>query len=171
MYMDPLYPHNQLILGDGAKIEGVSTPVEFFNGLYFLTLDGISVGDKQLDIDPQTFRRTASGNGGVIIDSRATLTYLARGGFEPLRAEVQRLADGLLQPVEMPGLKVPCYNGVIERDLVGFPWVVFHFAGGVELGLDTESMFVEITSNQFCMAVMPSEGGVEYYWSIGSAEV
>ena len=30
---DPLYPHNQLILGDGAKIEGPSTQAEFFNGL------------------------------------------------------------------------------------------------------------------------------------------
>ena len=115
------------------------------------------MGDKQLDIDPQTFRRTASGNGGVVIDSGATLTYLARGGFEPLRAEVQRLADGRLQPVDRPGLKVPCYNGVIERDLEGFPSVVFHFAGGIDLGLDPESMFMEITSNKFCMAVMPSE--------------
>jgi hypothetical protein len=61
---DPQYPHNQLILGDGAQIEGPSTPVEFFLGLYFLTLDGISVGEKELDIDSQIFRRsTKTGKG------------------------------------------------------------------------------------------------------------
>jgi hypothetical protein len=43
--MDPQYIHNQLVIGDGAKVEGLSTPLEILGGLYFLTLQSISVGE------------------------------------------------------------------------------------------------------------------------------
>jgi len=154
---DPQYPYNQLILGDGAKIEGPSTPVEFFAGLYFLTLDSISVGETQLAIDPAIFRKTPSGDRGVMIDSGSALTYLARPAYNVLSFQVQNLTNGLLTRMDKPGYKPPCYKGVIDRDLVGFPPVAFHFARGVDLVLDAESMFVEAGPNQFCMAVAPSK--------------
>ncbi|KAK7840597.1 aspartic proteinase CDR1 [Quercus suber] len=117
---DPQYSHNQLIFGDGAIIQGSSTPIEILAGLYFLTLESISVGEKKLDILPEVFTMTPAGKGGVMIDS------------------------------------APCFNGVINRDLVGFPVVTFNFANGVDLALDVESLFIETSPNQFCMAVLPS---------------
>lgn len=154
-------PHNHLILGDGAKVEGPSTPVEFFNGLYHLKLDGITLGDKKLAIDPILFRRTPSGNRGVIIDSGTPFTFLPRSAFEPLSSEVQRLMDNALLPrVDRLGFPTPCFKGAIDRDLSGFPIVSFNFAGGVDLSLDAKSMFFEDVPNQFCMAVIPAA----YVW-------
>jgi hypothetical protein len=96
--------------------------------------------------------------GGVIIDSGTTHTYLTRAGFESLSSEVQRLAANAMLPrVDRPDLEAPCYKGVMNRDLVGFPPVAFHFAGGVDLVLDSESMFFAAGPNQFCMAVVPSK--------------
>ena len=153
---DPQYSHNQLIFGDGAIIQGSSTPIEILAGLYFLTLESISVGEKKLDILPEVFTMTPAGKGGVMIDSGTTLTYLPRGAFDPLDAEVRRLMDGLVQLVSRPSFAAPCFNGVINRDLVGFPVVTFNFANGVDLALDVESLFIETSPNQFCMAVLPS---------------
>uniref|UniRef100_A0A2N9H3A3 Peptidase A1 domain-containing protein n=1 Tax=Fagus sylvatica TaxID=28930 RepID=A0A2N9H3A3_FAGSY len=150
---DPQYIHNQLVLGDGAEIEGPSTPLEILDGLYYLTLEGISVDQENLDISPEVFKRSPYNNfGGVIIDSGSSLTSLARDAFNSLNNEVQRLTNGLLEGVKSSDRPGPCYKGVINRDLIGFPVVTFHFANGVDLVLDIESMFHEIATNQFCMA-------------------
>ncbi|KAJ6673398.1 hypothetical protein OIU85_012405 [Salix viminalis] len=41
--MDPHYPYNQLFVGDGAIMEGDSTPLESSHGRYYVTLEGISI--------------------------------------------------------------------------------------------------------------------------------
>ena len=88
---DPQYIHNQLVLGDGVEIEGPSTPLEILDGLYYLTLEGVSVDQENLDISPEVFKRSPYNNfGGVIIDSGSSLTSLARDAFNSLNNEVQR---------------------------------------------------------------------------------
>ncbi|CAB4292707.1 unnamed protein product [Prunus armeniaca] len=157
---DPKYPHNQLILGDGAKIEGLSTPLEVYNDLYYLTLEGISLSERRLEIDPEIFKRTPSGTGGTVIDSGTTLSFLAKGAYDVLRAEVQKLMDGKLEKVEEPDIpSALCYKGIISQDLVGFPDVVLNFADGAELGLDIESLFQEYGQNELCMALQESPVG------------
>ncbi|XP_056172594.1 aspartic proteinase CDR1-like [Syzygium oleosum] len=49
---DPQYQYNELSLGNGAIMEGDSTTLETYRGLYYLDLQGISVGEKKLQIDP-----------------------------------------------------------------------------------------------------------------------
>ncbi|KAL7224828.1 hypothetical protein ACSBR1_026166 [Camellia fascicularis] len=53
--------------GNGAKIDGYSTPIQVFLDRYYVTLEGISVGEKWLEIVPKAFIRGLSGVGGVII--------------------------------------------------------------------------------------------------------
>ena len=162
---DPQYSYNQLIFGDGAKVEGPSTPLEILGGLYFLTLQGISVAGNLLNISFDAFKRTPSNSGhivpsshgGVIIDSGTTFTVLTRGGFDPLNAEVRSLTSGFLGGAEGSTTSAPCYTGIINRDLAWFPMVTFHFANGVDLDLDVESMFFQESENEFCMAVLPSD--------------
>ncbi|KAM1084312.1 hypothetical protein FF1_022715 [Malus domestica] len=100
---DPNYPHNKLVLGDGAKIEGTSTPIQVYNELYYLTLESISLAERRLEIDPEIFKRTESGSGGTVIDSGTTVTFLATGAHVVLRDKVQKLLDGRLEKVEKPG--------------------------------------------------------------------
>ncbi|KAE9446384.1 hypothetical protein C3L33_21718, partial [Rhododendron williamsianum] len=154
---DPHYEYNHLIIGDGAKIEGYSTPLQVFDNSYHLTLEGISVGDKQLNIDPKMFRRRASGDGGVFIDSGSAVTFLTRGGYDPLREEVRSLIGTVLQMVivqDHPDLL--CYMGEASRALKGFPVVTFHFAGGADLVLDADAMFHQLEVDLFCMFVRPT---------------
>lgn len=155
--MDPKYTHNVLILGGGAHLEGDSTPVEVFNDLYHLTLESISLGETQLEIDPYVFKRTTEGKGGVVIDSGTTLTFLMPEGYEPVASEVKRLLDGKLERSYDPYIPNLCYKGVINRDLTGFPVVTFHFAGGAELALDVNSLFQGNGKEEFCLALQESQ--------------
>ncbi|KAK2966963.1 hypothetical protein RJ640_026515 [Escallonia rubra] len=155
---DTNYIYNRLILGDGAVIEGDSTSLEIYNGFYYLTLEGISVGDKRLGIDPKVFQRSSEG-GGVMIDSGTTVTFLARGAFEPLRSEVENIIGGSLRRVRATGNPDwLCYRGIAARDLGGFPVVTFHFGGGADLELNVENMFQNNMEQVFCLAVGVADG-------------
>jgi hypothetical protein len=48
---------------------------------YYLFLEGITIGDTLLPIDPSVFRLTAAGRGGLIIDSSTTFTALDDRAF------------------------------------------------------------------------------------------
>ena len=162
--------HNQLIIGDGAKIEGPSTPIKIFGGDYYLTLDSISVGEKKQDISPQVFKLTEEGTAGVIIDSESTLTYIPKAAFDPLKDEVLSLMDGLVQFVGTLHSS-PCFTGVIDRDLAGFPVVTFNFANGVDLALDVKSFFWADRSKQIlhgCDSEYCRQ--LDNDWSIGSTK-
>lgn len=145
---DPHYVYSQLILGEGAILEGYSTPMVIRHGHYVVSLEGISVGEKQLQINQKEF------DFNVVIDSGSTITSLERNAFEALKEEVMKLLDGLLQPVI--AYKVGdrlCYRGDMVRDLKGFPTVTLHLAQGTDLSLDVEGMFRRVSDNIFCMAV------------------
>ncbi|XP_065850072.1 aspartic proteinase CDR1 [Euphorbia lathyris] len=147
---DPNYRYNWLVLGDKAKMEGYSTPLEVVNSHYYVTLEGISVGEKRLNIGCTGFRRRRSGD-AVIIDSGTALTWLADNLYSALANEIRNLLDGILTPVWRGSFL--CYKGRVSQDLTGFPVVTFHFRGGADLELESESLFYQATPDILCMAV------------------
>ncbi|KAJ6994018.1 aspartyl protease UND [Populus alba x Populus x berolinensis] len=140
---DPDYSYNQLVLSEGANMEGYSTPLDVVDGHYQVILEGISVGETRLVIDPSTFQRTGKER-RAIIDSGTAPTWLAEN-------EYRALENRFLTPFMRESFL--CYRGKVGQDLVGFPAVTFHFAEGADLVVDTESMFYQATPNIFCMAV------------------
>ncbi|KAG4990632.1 hypothetical protein AAZX31_09G056100 [Glycine max] len=153
---DPYYNYHQLILGEGADLEGYSTPFEVYNGFYYVTMEGISVGEKRLDIAPETFEMKKNRTGGVIIDTGSTITFLVDSVHRLLSKEVRNLLGWSFRQTTIE--KSPwmqCFYGSISRDLVGFPVVTFHFADGADLALDSGSFFNQLNDNVFCMTVGP----------------
>ncbi|KAJ8750050.1 hypothetical protein K2173_013965 [Erythroxylum novogranatense] len=155
---DPYYNFNHLIIGDSARLEGFSTPVKIINGLYYLTLVGISVGGNMLDINASTFQKTPGVNNGVIIDSGTELTFLAKKGFEIIIKEIHLLSEGLLTRDEEYSSQELCYKGIVTQVAQGFPVLTFHFADGADLILDIMSMFIQVNPNAFCLGIAPSDG-------------
>ncbi|WJX28207.1 hypothetical protein P8452_16956 [Trifolium repens] len=153
---DKYYDYNHLILGEGANLEGYTTHFEVHNGRNYVTMEGISVGENCLDIDPSTFEIKENGTGGVIIDTGSTISYFVEDVYKLLYNEIQNLLQGSLRKVR--ARRYPwmlCYSGSISKDLTGFPVVTFHLAGGADLVLDSLSLFQQ-TGDGFCMAVGPS---------------
>ncbi|XP_017982323.1 PREDICTED: aspartic proteinase CDR1 [Theobroma cacao] len=153
---DPEYSYNRLVIGDGADIEGYSTPFEMYKGLYYVTLEGASLGDIRLHFDPNVFKRTLHGSGGMIIDSGAELSYIPETEYSELYSNIRLLLDPFLQRVIYKTERWSlCYNGSVSRDLVGFPAVTFHLAEGADLVLDTGSLFYYKEPQVFCLAIHP----------------
>ncbi|KAK7303923.1 hypothetical protein RJT34_14842 [Clitoria ternatea] len=154
---DKNYNYNQLILGEGADLEGYFTHFEVHKDFYYINMEGISIGEKRLDIDPSMFEIKENGTGGVIIDSGCTMTYLVNDVHELLDKEVRNLLGGSFRQVQVENTPwLLCYYGTISRDLLGFPVITFHFAGEADLTMDSTSFFHQSEDNVFCMAVGPS---------------
>ncbi|KAJ4913576.1 Eukaryotic aspartyl protease family protein [Raphanus sativus] len=151
---DPTNPHNILILGDGARTEGDPTPLRIFQDRYYLDLQAISLGHRLLDIKPDVFERYGS-QGGTVIDTGCSPTILAREAYDTLFEEIDFiLGDVLTRVKDWDQYTKPCYEGNMKLDLLKFPVVTFHFAGGAELTLDFESLFVESDNgDRFCLAL------------------
>ncbi|KAK7281160.1 hypothetical protein RIF29_08894 [Crotalaria pallida] len=164
--LDKSYKYNQLVLGEGADLEGDSTSFLAFHHMYYITMEGISIGEKRLDITPEAFEFKTNGEGGILLDSGSTFTYFVDDVYNILRNEVRNL----MSFKEFKFKECPwclCYEGSIRRDLIGFPVVTFHFAEGAELALDTESFFQQLSDDVFCMAIRPtSEFGITLKSSI-----
>ncbi|KAI3435442.1 Peptidase A1 domain-containing protein, partial [Psidium guajava] len=155
---DPQYQYNQLVLGDDSVLEGNSTALDMYGGHYYVNLQGISVGETRLKIDPEAFKRTPSGRGGVVLDSGSGLTWLKGDGYVPLQNEVGRLLDPRLRRAKYGrDVEFLCYLGTMQKDLQQFPVVTFHFEDGAELVLDIDNMFFQVKPNMFCMTVVQSD--------------
>ncbi|XP_056177001.1 aspartic proteinase CDR1-like [Syzygium oleosum] len=139
-------------LGDGYLPNLVKQLGSKFS--YCFDLQGISVGEKKLQIDPLVFKRGLMGQGGVIIDSRTTFTFLKEEGYVSLQNKVESLMARKLNRVSHP--EFLCYSGSVERDLTRFPVVTLQFWRGTQLSLDTNSMFFQLAADVLCMAISKS---------------
>ncbi|KAK3035651.1 hypothetical protein RJ639_033179 [Escallonia herrerae] len=158
---DLYYSHNRLIVGNEAIIRGDSTPLEVYANFYYLTLEGISVGGNRLQIDPHVFQRSRQGHGGVFIDSGSEWTYLVRDAYEALKGEVARLYDAELTRAYLGDRpELLCYYGDMNRDLVFFPVITFHFAGEAEFKLERQNVFQPIIQGGFCLSMNVANGNV-----------
>ncbi|CAL5062417.1 unnamed protein product [Urochloa decumbens] len=99
---------------------------------YYLSLEGITVGDTLLPIDPAVFQLTASGRGGLIIDSGTTFTALEERAFVA------------------PEGRGP--------EAVDVPRLVFHF-DGADMELPRESVVVEDrAAGVACLGMVSARG-------------
>ncbi|KAF8393354.1 hypothetical protein HHK36_021597 [Tetracentron sinense] len=148
-----------LVFGDGAHLEGAATPiVEGSTEHYHLSLFGISVGQDRLVIPPGTFERLPHGSGGVVIDSGATMTYLAQSAYDKLAEKINGLLNQISQPVKVKDYKL-CYKGNMAQDLAGFPTITFHFAGDTDLQAENWTFFRQVNEGAFCMTIVPTSYG------------
>ncbi|GLT95122.1 hypothetical protein SLE2022_128240 [Rubroshorea leprosula] len=157
---DPNYAYNRLVLGSETDIEGDPTPLDI-EGHYYVDLQGISVGEKRLDIDPIIFQRKMDADSGVIMDTGSKWTWLATEAYAKLEQEVENQLQmlSLTKYDAVPDRGLLCYLGKLSQDLIGFPVVTFHFAGEAQLSLDINSLFYQRSRNVFCMLVRPSDVG------------
>ncbi|KAJ4830825.1 hypothetical protein Tsubulata_046010 [Turnera subulata] len=165
------YPSNFLALRDGAILQGPPTPLALVDGIYYLTLEGIDVNGDMLDIDPNFFKRQPGGIvSGVAIDSGSELTYLTRAAYFTLKYTLLPLLDFLTPLKETASPNLICYKGDIANatDDLLFPWVTFHFSGGVKLTLKQHNLFYSVGKvyKKFCLSIYPTLPRVDLNLSI-----
>ncbi|KAF7000008.1 hypothetical protein CFC21_015967 [Triticum aestivum] len=120
---------------------------------YYVSLEGISLGDALLPIPNQTFALNADGTGGMIVDSGTIFTLLVESAF---RVVANHVAELLSQPaINATSLDNPCFPAPAgERQLPAMPDMVLHFAGGADMTLHRDNyMSFDKEDSSFCLNI------------------
>ncbi|KAJ8542356.1 hypothetical protein K7X08_017222 [Anisodus acutangulus] len=124
---------------------------------YYLSLQGISVGDTQLPIKKSTFSLNQDGTGGMIIDSGTTITYLEESAFSLLKKEFSSQVNLPVDDSSSTGLDL-CFKLPSDTNNIQVPKLVFHFEGAhMDLPADNY-MISDSRMGIACLAMGSSSG-------------
>lgn len=129
-----------------------------FKEYYYLSLRKITVGGKTVKIPYGYLVPGSDGNGGTIIDSGTTFTFmddhvhsLVAKEFENQVSQYPRAAD----VEKISGLR-PCFN--VSGKPTELPELMFHFKGGAKLALPVADYFSYLgDTDVLCMTIISSE--------------
>ncbi|KAL5541798.1 hypothetical protein UlMin_009508 [Ulmus minor] len=155
---------SRMYFGSQAVISGGITPFEEgHDWSYYVTLEGISLGDEKIPLPDGIFKMTNSGEGGVVIDSGTMYTMLRSEAYDAL-------AVALRETIHLPHRKGPiewfelCFEGSFE-DLDLGPDVIFHF-DGAEVILMKQTTYIEVEKGLWCLAIIRSQGLLSIFGNV-----
>ncbi|KAJ1291199.1 hypothetical protein BS78_02G300000 [Paspalum vaginatum] len=147
------------VAGDKAQSTPLAkNPAARGSPYYYVNLTGVTVGSVDLAVAGGTFGFTATGAGGVIVDSGTTLTYLAEAGYAMVRQAFLSQMAGL---TSVSGARFDfdlCFAaGAME---VPVPRLVLRFEGGAVYTVPRTSYFdaVDERGDVACLLVLPTRG-------------
>ncbi|KAJ4970048.1 hypothetical protein NE237_003147 [Protea cynaroides] len=155
-----------LILDGNHKTAGVSyTPFvknpaagrPAFSVYYYIGLRKITVGGKKVKIPYSYLSLGSDGNGGTIIDSGSTFTFMEKQVFDLVAGEFETQVKykRALDIEELTGLR-PCFDISAEKD-VFLPELVLHFKGGAEIALPLENYYSFLDTGVACLTVVTED--------------
>ncbi|KAK4404615.1 Aspartic proteinase nepenthesin-2 [Sesamum angolense] len=109
---DRSYPYNTLVIGDRIEVIGYKTPM-IIEDKYYINLESIKIGNKLLDIDSEIFRRKPDYNGGMVLDTGSTYSFIPQAALDQFEGETVKLIDLLLvrnSSIKYRGYTRLCYN-------------------------------------------------------------
>ncbi|XVF46985.1 hypothetical protein PTKIN_Ptkin03bG0072700 [Pterospermum kingtungense] len=134
---------------------------EAFQVYYYIGLRKITVGGRHVKAPYKYLSPGSDGNGGTIVDSGSTFTFMAREIFEPVAKEFVKQVKNYsrARDVEvLTGLR-PCFFVKVGEKPVEFPELRLHLKGGAEMALPLENYFAVIGDGAACFTVV-TDGGV-----------
>ncbi|XP_047978859.1 aspartic proteinase CDR1-like [Salvia hispanica] len=157
-YIGGALSSSKMSFGDDADVSGddVETTVlvaRFPKTFYFLTLEGISVGNNRIEFDSHSSSNSYKGieDGNIIIDSGTTLTFLPQELYNKVTAQVRSHMN--MKEVDDPkGLLDLCYY---STSVTKVPEIVFHFKGA-DVKLKPLNTFIKTRENNLCLAFAPT---------------
>ncbi|PIN24256.1 Aspartyl protease [Handroanthus impetiginosus] len=123
---------------------------------YYLSLEGITVGDTLLPIEKSTFALNKDGSGGMIIDSGTTITYIEESAFDLVKKEFIKQVKLPVDDSNQTGLDL-CFTLPSGAQNVEVPKLVFHF-NGADLDLPGDNYIIADSSGVACLAMGSSNG-------------
>ncbi|KAK3125228.1 hypothetical protein QOZ80_7BG0602040 [Eleusine coracana subsp. coracana] len=124
---------------------------------YYVSLEGISIGDTRLSIPDHVFDIKSDGSGGVIFDSGSSLTDLHETAFTAVASYVDEMFE--LPPSNYSTLTGPCYTLQPGVELPEMPDMVLHFADGADMRLHRDNYMMHLKDqSEMCLTINGNRG-------------
>ncbi|OMO68511.1 Peptidase A1 [Corchorus olitorius] len=122
------------------KNEVATRPV--FKEFYYVILRKILVGDANVKVPYSFLVPGSDGNGGTIVDSGSTFTFMERPVYEPVAKEFEKQMGNYsrAKDVESKSGLGPCFN-ISGHKSVNVPELIFKFKGGAKMALPLANYF------------------------------
>ncbi|MCD7456171.1 hypothetical protein HAX54_030786 [Datura stramonium] len=131
---------------------------------YYISLQGISVGDTQLPIKKSTFSLNKDGTGGMIIDSGTTITYLEESAFTLLKKEFSSQVNLPVDDSSSTGLDL-CFKLPSNTNSIEIPKLVFHFEGA-DMDLPADNYMIADSRMGIACLAMGSSSGMSIFGNV-----
>ncbi|XP_022731292.1 probable aspartyl protease At4g16563 [Durio zibethinus] len=134
---------------------------ESFQVYYYIGLRKITVGGRHVKVPYKYLSPGNDGDGGTIVDSGSTFTFMAPEIFEPVAEEFIKQVKNYSRSRDvevLTGLR-PCFDVKGGEKPVEFPELRLHLKGGAEMALPLENSFAVVGDGVACLTVV-TDGGV-----------
>ncbi|CAJ1883429.1 unnamed protein product [Sphenostylis stenocarpa] len=131
-----------------------------FQEYYYLSLRKVIVGGQHVKIPFSFLEPGPDGNGGTIVDSGSTFTFMERPVYDLVVQEfVKQLGNySRAKDVETQSGLSPCFN-ISGAETVNFPEFTFQFKGGAKMTLPVANYFSLVGDSEVVCLTVVSEGG------------
>lgn len=153
-------PTSYLLIG--TRRGSVSSPMMSFTPLlenpqsptfYYIGIKNVSVNGVKLRIDPSVWSLDELGNGGTVVDSGTTLTFVSEPAYKRIVTAVKRRVK-LPSPAEStPGFDL-CVN-VSGESRPSLPRLSFELEGGAKFTPPPRNYFIDTEEGVKCLAIQP----------------
>ena len=121
---------------------------------YYIAIEGVAVDGARLPISPSVWAVDENGNGGTVVDSGTTLTFLAEPAYRQVMAAFRRRVR-LPAPVGAAALGFDLCVNVSGAARARLPRLSFALAGKSVLSPPARNYFIEAADRVKCLAIQP----------------
>lgn len=120
---------------------------------YYIGIQNVFIDDVKLPINPSVWATDEMGNGGTILDSGTTLTFLVEPAYTRIVTEFKRRVK-LPKPTDFTSIFDLCINvsGVANPSL---PRLSLEFSGGSVFSPPVGNYFLDTAPNVKCLSLQP----------------
>ncbi|RDX87301.1 Aspartic proteinase nepenthesin-2, partial [Mucuna pruriens] len=129
-----------------------------FGTYYYLTLRKIIIGEKRVRVPKRLLEPDVNGDGGSIVDSGSTFTFMERPIFDLVAQEFERQVNYTrAREVEARSGLSPCF-AVPGSGTASFPELRFEFRGGAKMRLPLTNYFSLVgESDVACLTIVSDD--------------
>ncbi|KAF3442727.1 hypothetical protein FNV43_RR16644 [Rhamnella rubrinervis] len=130
-----------------------------FRDYYYLLLRKVIVGGESVEIPYKYLVPGSDGNGGTIVDSGSTFTFMEKPVFQAVsQAFTKQMANYTrARDVESRTGLQPCFDISREKSVI-FPELVFKFKGGAKMALPITNYFSLVTDSGIACLTIVTDG-------------
>ncbi|KAJ0986676.1 hypothetical protein J5N97_005032 [Dioscorea zingiberensis] len=164
-------PNGRLLFGSQATIKTktvLSTPIlsnPSQPSLYYVSLQGITVGGTLLSIPKNTFELNKDGTGGMIIGSGNVFPRLEKTAFQLVKQEFKSQLNLAFADRSDSGFDA-CFSIPSGHTLESVPKLVYHF-DGADLQLHRSDNYLAFDKKDvLCLMILESRDGLSIFGNI-----